>query len=225
MGWRSVARCDREGQAQCYRYSSNLAAPWRTDVKTTLTARHMDLTDVLRAELEHKLHRLDRVTAEDAEASLELIGHASHASQEAHVAELTLISNGNVLRSTAPGATALAAVDAVLDKLERQIVRRKERPRRVRERIADEADTVLARAGIGALDGASETQTPLIVKNKRFDLTPMFEEDAITQMDELGHAFFVFLNAESERVGIVYRRRDGNYGLIDPVLSRRGGRP
>jgi putative sigma-54 modulation protein len=52
----------------------------------------------------------------------------------------------------------------------------------------------------------------------------MFEEDAIAQMDELGHAFFVFLNAETDRVGIVYRRRDGNYGVIDPVVGRREGR-
>jgi putative sigma-54 modulation protein len=194
-------------------------------VKTTLTARHIDLTEVLRTELERKLHRLDRVAPDDAEANLELIGGASHATQAAHVAELTLTSNGSLLRSTAPGATALAAVDAVLDKLERQIVRSKERPRRVRERVADAADAVLAKAGVGALDGArEEAGAPSVVKTKRFDLTPMFEEDAIAEMDELGHAFFVFLNAETERVAVVYRRRDGNYGLIDPeVETRRRG--
>jgi putative sigma-54 modulation protein len=63
---------------------------------------------------------------------------------------------------------------------------------------------------------------PSVVRIKRFDMVPMFEEDAIARMEELGHAFFVFLNAENERICVVYRRRDGNYGLIEPVIG--GGR-
>ncbi len=64
------------------------------------------------------------------------------------------------------------------------------------------------------------------MKIKRFDMVPMFEEDAIDRMEELGHAFFVFLNAESEEICVVYRRADGAYGLIEPVLhpARRGRR-
>jgi putative sigma-54 modulation protein len=57
------------------------------------------------------------------------------------------------------------------------------------------------------------------VKLKRFDMQPMFEEDAITQMEELGHDFFVFLNAETDAVAILYRRRDRSYGLIEPVIG------
>jgi putative sigma-54 modulation protein len=195
-------------------------------VKTTLTARHVELTGDLRAEIERKLRRLDRVAHPEAEARVELIGHASHASAESHVAEVTLVSNGTVVRSTSPGATPLAALDAVLDKLERQMVRSKQRPRRSRERSADEPGGGLGAAPRNAADGsrAPDAEGPSIVKTKRFDLTPMFEEDAIAEMDELGHAFFVFLNAETERVAVVYRRRDGNYGLIDPeVETRRRG--
>ncbi len=199
-----------------------------TALKTILTARHLELTGDLRSEIERKLRRLDRVAHPEAEASVELIGHASHATGESHVAEVTLVSGGTVVRSTSPGPTPLAALDAVLDKLERQMVRSKERPRRVRERSLDEVDEVLGRlatgdtSGAGAADGGSAPRS--IVKTKRFDLTPMFEEDAIGQMDELGHAFFVFLNAETNRVAVVYRRRDGNYGLIDPELERGGRR-
>ena len=58
-----------------------------------------------------------------------------------------------------------------------------------------------------------------MVKIKRFDMQPTFEEDAISQMEELGHAFFVFLNAESDQVAVLYRRRDGSYGLIEPVIG------
>ncbi len=59
-----------------------------------------------------------------------------------------------------------------------------------------------------------------MVKTKRFAMQPMFEEDAIAQMEELGHAFFVFLNAENEDVAVLYRRRDGSYGLIEPVIEK-----
>ena len=191
----------------------------------------MELTGDLRNEIERKLRRLDRIAHPEAEASVELIGHASHATGESHVAEVTLVSKGTVLRSTSPGSTPLAALDAVLDKLERQMVRSKERPRRVRERSADEVDEVLGRVAASraaaapasdATEGDSTARS--IVKTKRFDLTPMFEEDAIGQMDELGHAFFVFLNAETNRLAVVYRRRDGNYGLIDPEIERGGRR-
>jgi ribosome hibernation promoting factor len=195
-------------------------------VKTTLTARHLELTPTLRSEIERKLRRLDRIAHPDAEARVELIGHASRSTDESHVAEVTLVSNGTVVRSTSPGPTPLAAVDAVLDKLERQIVRSKERPRRVRERATAEVDVIPGRPSEGEVSGSprGDGAAPSIVKSKRFELTPMFEEDAIAQMDDLGHSFFVFLNAETERPAVVYRRRDGNYGLIDPVVDRGGGR-
>jgi len=214
----------------CGPHGATVATHFRSggeqDVKTTLTARHVELTSKLRSDIERKLQRLDRIAHPDAEARVELIGNASHSADESHVAEVTLVSNGTVVRSTSPGPTPLAAVDAVLDKLERQIVRSKERPRRVRERATDVVDDVLARAGVGEVGrpGRGDAATPSIVKTKRFELTPMFEEDAIARMDELGHSFFVFLNAETERPAVVYRRRDGNYGLIDPVVDRGGGR-
>ena len=195
-------------------------------MKTNLTARNLELTDRLRTEIERKLRRLDRLLRPDAEASVELIAHASHATESANVAEVTLVGNGHVLRSTSAGATPMAAFDVVLDKLERQIVRSKERPRSVRERHSDEVDSVLNREADGTMEagGAAEDADgrPSVVKIKRFDMQPLFEEDAITQMEELGHAFFVFLNAESQQVAVLYRRRDGSYGLIEPVIGNNG---
>jgi putative sigma-54 modulation protein len=195
-------------------------------VKTSVTARNLELSDRLRAEIERKLHRLDRIAHRDSEASVELIAKASHAAESSHVAEVTIVGNGAVVRSTSTGATPLAAFDSVLDKVERQMVRSKQRMRRVRERVADEVHDVLARAavGTGADERGAEGEAPSVVKLKRFDMLPMFEEDAITRMEELGHAFFVFLNAETDEVAVVYRRRDGDYGLIEPVLDRRGRR-
>jgi putative sigma-54 modulation protein len=192
-------------------------------VKTNLTARNLELTDRLRNEIERKLRRLDRIAHRDAEASVELIANASHASESAHVAEVTLISNGHVLRSTAAAATPIAAIDTVLDKLERQAVRAKERPRSVRERHSDEVASVLraeATKTVAPDSPAAEADgRPPVVKIKRFDMLPMFEEDAITQMEELGHAFFVYLDAETDAVAVLYRRSDGSYGVIEPVIG------
>jgi putative sigma-54 modulation protein len=192
-------------------------------VKTNLTARNLQLNDRLRSQIERKLQRLDRITHEMAEADVELIAKASHATDSSQVAEVTLRNNGDVMRSTASGATPIAALDIVVDKLERQVVRMKERPGSVRKRHSDEIESVLHREALGTIDpdayNEPEEGQPTVVKTKRFDMLPMFEEDAIAQMEELGHAFFVFLNAESNEVAVLYRRRDGSYGMIEPVID------
>jgi putative sigma-54 modulation protein len=192
-------------------------------VKTSLTARNLELTNRLRTDIERKLRRLDRTTHEQAECDIELIAHASHATDAANVAEMTLRNNGAVVRSRAAGATPIAALDVVLDKVERQLIRSKERPRSVRVRAMDEVSVVMRReaAGTVELQPPPEQRGPSVVKIKRFDMEPMFEEDAIARMDELGHAFFVFLNAETNAVAVLYRRRDGDYGVIEPVIERR----
>jgi putative sigma-54 modulation protein len=199
-------------------------------VKTNLKARNMDLSDRLRHQVERKLRRLERITHPEAEVEVELIANASHANDTAQVAEVTLVNNGQVLRSSAAGATPMAAFDIVIDKLERQLVRSKERPRSVRERRSEEAVSVLEREATKTVDTEEEAApagdegTPSVVKIKRFDMLPMFEEDAIAQMEELGHAFFIFLSAETGEVAVIYRRNDGNYGLIEPVMNRITGR-
>jgi putative sigma-54 modulation protein len=184
----------------------------------------MELSDRLRAQIDRKLQRLSRVVHPDAEATVELIANASHANDASHMAEVTLVSNGTVVRSVSTGATPIAAIDTLLDKLERQVVRAKEKPRSTHLRVADEADEVLAREADGSLATEAEVAPPAgpsVVRIKRFDMKPMFEEDAIARMEELGHAFFVFLNAEGQRICVLYARRDGTYGLIEPVVGGR----
>ncbi len=190
-------------------------------MRTHVKARNLDLTERLRAQVERKLRRLERIAHPDAEVDLELIATSARAADAAHVAEVTLVSNGTVLRSTSSGATPIAALDALLDKLERQVIRLRQRPRSVRERQAEETVAVMAREARGTVaPDEPETDRPSVVETKRFDIEPMFQEDAIARMEELGHAFFVFLNAETNDICVLYRRRDGNYGVIEPVLGR-----
>jgi putative sigma-54 modulation protein len=193
-------------------------------VRTTVKSRNVELTGRLRGQIERKLRRLDRIAHEDAEASLELTANASRAAETSNTAEVTLMSHGSVLRSASSGPTLIAAVDRLLDKLERQLIRARERPRAVRGRHAGEAQAVLAQAGSLAPSAkeaalAEEPREASVVKVKRFDMVPMFEEDAIARMEELGHACFVFLNAEGGGVCVVYRRGGGGYGMIEPIIA------
>jgi len=106
-----------------------------------------------------------------------------------------------------------AAIDRTIDRLEYQLNRYKERHFR-RERQA--APQPLP-AG-GSLAEAEEDAEPRIVRTKRFNMKPMTPEDAAFEMEALGHDFFVFRNADTEQINVIYRRRDGNYGLIEPIL-------
>ncbi len=189
------------------------------------------VSDELREYIERKLSRLDRFTHRESQAVVDIRGHASRSADEATQALISLSVKGEVLRSESSGATARAAFDTVLDKLERQLVRHNERPRtrgklpahgmsgRLTRDVTPEAARDTTPGGGAGADGTA----PRVVRVKRFDIEPMFEEDAVARMEELGHAFFVFLNAESDRICVLYRRADGNYGLIEPeVGSGRG---
>lgn len=185
-------------------------------MQTILHARHFELDARLRARIERKLQRLDRLADPPAQATVELTARASRATDSAHVAAVTLVSGGTTLHSSAAGATPIAAVDAVLDKLERQVVRAKERLRESRRAPlpagATRADTAQAPDDDPAEAG--------VVEITRLDMVPMFPEDAISRMEELDQAFFVFLNAQTRRVSVAYRRSNGGHGLIDPIVSR-----
>jgi putative sigma-54 modulation protein len=133
---------------------------------------------------------------------------------DAHIAEVTLVIDGRPLRSHAVGISYQAALDEVIDKVERQAVDHKTKPR-VRARPVEEKRLLQTLA-----DGTAEPgHERRIVKTKRFAIEPMFEEDAIAAMDELGHTFFVFVNAETEKVAILYQRQDGDLGLIEPIVG------
>ena len=122
--------------------------------------------------------------------------------------------DGQTLRSHAAGASYQAALDDVVDKVERRAVDHREKPR-LRARPLEERQ-LLRKIADGTPGPARERR---IVKTKRFAIEPMFEEDAISQMEELGHRFFIFVSAETEQVAIVYQRDDGDYGVIEPVIG------
>jgi len=189
-------------------------------VRTIVRGKNYDVFEPDREYAERKLARLERYLDNRSDAVVELSLERHRSSADSHIVEVTLVIDGKTLRGSAAGETHRAGIDEVVDKLERRAVDFREKPRtraRASER-AVEAETVTADGGQGR-----------VVKFKRFGIEPMFEEDAVARMQELGHSFFVFVNAENERVAILYRRDDGDYGLIEPAIggaySSRAGAP
>lgn len=174
----------------------------------TITARTMELTGALKGYVEEKLARMDRyldqITAAHVILSIQ---------KYRQIAEVTLHVRDLTIRAEESTADMYASIDLVVEKIERQILRYK-------ERIVAHPGRGTMRAG-GALalaePAGGEVPEPFrVVRTKRFAMKPSAVDEAIMQMNLLGHAFYVFRNAGTGEVNVVYRRRDGDYGLIEP---------
>jgi putative sigma-54 modulation protein len=176
-----------------------------------ITGRNMEVSDRIREYVEKKAGRLDRYLRNIDEASLELTKSSARSAEDRHIAQLTVRAKGTILRAEERASDVFTAFDAVLDKMYRQIMRYKTR-RRGRGRIQEQEL-------LPPLDEYEEEAPRRIVRTKRFMVLPMAEEEAADQMELLGHDFFLFLNAETGDLNVIYRRRDGNYGLIEPELA------
>jgi ribosome hibernation promoting factor len=183
-------------------------------VRTIVKGKNAEIPDRVRDYAGRKLRRIERLLDDQTDATVELWTEHHRSAADSHLIEATLMIHGHVLRSRASGLTYEAAIDEVVDKVERQAVEFKEKPR-LRARPEEEKQ-ILRRLADGSEGPGRE---PRIVKVKRFAIEPMFEEDALAEMADLGHQFFVFVNAETERVAILYRRDDGDFGMIEPVIG------
>jgi len=183
-------------------------------VRTIVKGKNIDVPDRDRRYAERKLARLERLLDDRSEAHVELSVEQHRSASDSHIVEVTLVIDGRTLRTHAAGPTHREGVDEVVDKLERRAVDHLEKPR-LRSR-PDEEKAILRQIADGTAEPGHERR---IVKTKRFAIEPMFEEDAAARMEELGHQFFVYVDAETERVNVLYRRRDGDLGLIEPVVA------
>lgn len=183
-------------------------------MRTIVKGKNLEVRDGDRRYAERKLARLERLLDDRSDAIVELSLERHRSADDSHIVDVTLVIDGQTLRGTAAAATHRAGIDEVIDKIERRAVDFKQKPR-LRSRPEEEKE-ILRRIADGQAERSRDRR---IVKVKRFDIEPMFEEDALARMEDLGHAFFVFVNAETERVGILYRRNDGHFGLIEPVIG------
>ncbi len=174
-----------------------------------IQGKNMEVTDRLQEYIEQKVGKLDRYLPTITEARIELSVEGAKSAKDRQVAQLTVRSKGTFLRAEERTADMFASIDAIVDKMYRQIVRYKGK-RYGRGRGPGEMPPV---------EEFEEEEPPRIVRTKRFQVAPMDEEEAIEQMELLGHDFFVFFNVDANGLNVIYRRKDGNYGLLEPELA------
>lgn len=170
-----------------------------------LIGRNIEITDAMRSYAEDKLSKLDRISEQILDARVVMSYDDRFGGQPAKVEVQINLPNG-VIRAEERGLDSYAAVDLVVDKLDRQLKRFKGR--------------MLARRGDSPPPPQVEDDTPrepALVRTKRHVLRPMGAEDAAVEMEALGHDFFVFRNIDTDLISVIYRRHDGDYGLIEPA--------
>ncbi len=177
-------------------------------MKVIIAGKNMEISNYLRDVVEKKANKLDHYFKPGTEMHVTLSIEKSR-----HIAEVTVLFDGIVLRGEEATGDMYSSIDIVLKKLERQM--RKHRTR-LEKRLRDDAfleDTVYDYYE----EDSAEEDEPQIVRNKKFVARPMDIEDAVMQMELLGHSFFVYRNVHNNEVNVLYRRADGNYGLIEPM--------
>jgi len=183
-------------------------------MELTIKGKNVEVTDRLRDYVHKKIGKLDRYLPSISEAWVELSVEGTKAAQDRQVCQVTVRSNGTILRAEERSDDMFYSIDTVLDKMYRQIARYKgKRKNRWRGAAAPVEPLPME------YEEETEEEETKIVRFKRFQMAPMNTEEAIEQMELLGHDFFVFYNAEDGQINVLYRRKDGNYGVIVPELS------
>ncbi|WP_366923801.1 ribosome-associated translation inhibitor RaiA [Metallumcola ferriviriculae] len=168
--------------------------------------KQVNVTNALRQHVEKRVGKLEKYLDELEEAQVTL-----SVEKDRHRVEVTIPVKGIIIRGEEESGDMYGSVDAVIEKLEKQIKKYKTKLAK-KTRLNGLRELVAQSQG----NGADEEEEPQVLRTKRFAIKPMPVDEAIMQMNLLGHNFFVFSNAETEQVNVVYQRKDGNYGLIEP---------
>ncbi|MGQ9572996.1 MAG: ribosome hibernation-promoting factor, HPF/YfiA family [Dehalococcoidia bacterium] len=191
-------------------------------MELSFRSRRVPITDSLRDYTTRKLNRLKRYLPMVDEAIVELEQEGSENARR-YVVQLTVNCNGTYLRAEERGPRLLSAIDAAADVLSRQVRRykgkvyRSEKHLRAREAVQAEKAAMPDETEEEEEEEADkEILLGRVVRVKRFPVKPMTEEEAIEQMELLGHSFFLFFDADADTYALLYRRRDGDYGMIIP---------
>jgi putative sigma-54 modulation protein len=194
-------------------------------MKLQVSGKNLDVTEAIVAYAERKLEKLTKHLPDSTRVELEFAVERNRSIADSQVVEATIWTKGPVLRAREGSADMYASIDKLADKLERQVKRYRERRHRGRPHHAGAGAPALDAPFLGTEEDDGELapvegpDQPLIVKTKRFNMKPMHPHEAALQLDLVGHEFFVFTSSDTDEVAVLYRRRDGNYGLIEPVRT------
>ena len=198
-------------------------------MKIQVKGRNVAITDALQGYAEEKLARVHRLLQERhidevSRVELELTVEKNPSIASPNVAEATIFTRGPVIRAKESSTDMYASIDLVADKLQRRVKKYhdKMQHKNLRHATAKQASPAseeeedAAAAESAAEEGLVVTDHGRVVKSKQFALKPMTVEEATLQLELVGHDFFMFTNADTDDTNVVYRRRDGQYGLIEP---------
>lgn len=182
-------------------------------MQIAVTFRHMESSDAVRSYVEEKLAKVKKYIEEPIDAQVVL----SVQKKINHRAEVTMVAKGLTMKSVEEKDDMYAAIDLMVDKIERQLKRYKEKLKRHKGSTGTHRQ--VEKAVISAMSVDEGYETPEIIRSHSFSVKPMSVEEAVMQMDLLDKDFLVFTDDRSEEMNVVYRRKDGNYGLIVPQGS------
>ena len=185
-------------------------------MEVTVRGRNVEVNDRLRAAAQEKIGRLSRHHEGWEQAEVHFSEEKNPRISAKEVCEATLRGHGRIIRAKAASADSLTSLDKVVDKLEHQIDKLKSRLISRSHPKRHQVDSGVSEGGADDEEADQAGQgPPRIVKTKQFDIKPMTPEEAALQMDVLGHDFYFFTNADTGVAAVVYRRNDGDVGLID----------
>lgn len=170
----------------------------------TVSGKNVEVTNALREYAEKKVAKIGKFFEKSPVESKVTFS----TERNKHIVDITVQVNGILLRGEEGTGDMYASIDGAIEKIERQVHKFKTR---INRKLREENKVVLP-----SPPQAEEAAAPVIKRTKRFAIKPMSVEEAVMQMDLLGHDFYVFSNSDTEEVNVVYRRKDGNYGLIEP---------
>lgn len=182
-------------------------------MRLQVKGRNVEVNDSLKTYAEEKLGKLGKHLNDGARLELELAVEKNPSIAENQVAEGTIWTKGPVLRARESSPDMRASIDLLAAKLERQAQRYREKRRR------GPGGRASPEVGTETIPVVQDEDSPVIVKTKQFAVKPMTPEEAVLQLELIGHDFFVFQNADTTEMNVVYRRRDANYGLIEPQIA------
>ncbi|HTG00395.1 MAG TPA: ribosome-associated translation inhibitor RaiA [Nitrospirota bacterium] len=174
-------------------------------MQVSVIGRHIEVTEALKQYATEKFGRLEKYLPKAADAVITL----SVVKKVHHIAEAAIKSKGVLIQASEETEEMYSAIDLLVEKIERRV-------RRYKEKLVDHKHQA-GRSESGAALPHGEDRVRQIVKIKRFDLKPMLPEEAVMQMDLLDKSFYIFTHATSGQVSVIYRRKDGNVGLIEPA--------
>jgi putative sigma-54 modulation protein len=189
-------------------------------MELTVHGHNLEISTRIEEYVEKKVKRLNRKLPDLLEARVDLSVENTRSAAHSQIAQLTLrTERGTLLRAEERAIDLFTAIDAVLEKIQRQIERYKGKGRHERQRQLRRSAAAAREQALAPALPEVEAAPSLVVRRKHFAMTPMSEEAAIEQLELLDHPFFVFFNAEEKAMQVAYRRGDGSYGLLIPEME------